>query len=133
MDRTEAYRLNGSSLAYIGDAVYELAIREMLMKRGKDAGKMHHDAIRYVSSNGQARAAKKMCNDGFLTEEEEKLLKRARNHRATSKPQNADPRLYKWATGFEALIGFLHLAEDKERLDAVIEEAIRIIRESRNE
>ncbi len=123
-----------TSLAYIGDAAYELAIRQMLIeKTGKDAGKMHHDAIRYVSSTGQAVAAKKLISEEILTEEETKLLKRARNHRATSKPQNADPRNYKWATGFEALIGYLYLSEDDERLRTVIAEAVRIIGESKNE
>lgn len=129
MDRTKAKQYNVTSLAYIGDAVYELRIREMtLSSPTKDAGRAHHEAVKFVSSNGQALAAKAMCEEGFLTEEEEHLLKRGRNHRATSRPANADPRKYKWATGFEALIGFLHLAEDNIRLDEVIQEAVRIIK-----
>ena len=134
MDKATAARLNVTSLAYIGDAAYELAIRQMLIERtGKDSGKMHHDAIKFVSSTGQSLVAKRLCSDGFLSEEEEKLLKRARNHRSTSKPHNADPRLYKWATGFEALIGYLYLSEDNERLQTIIAEAVRIIGENRNE
>lgn len=130
MDRTKAKQYNVTSLAYIGDAVYELRIREMVLNSpNMDAGRAHHGAVRYVSSNGQSLAARTMCETGFLTEEEERLLKRGRNHRATSRPANADPKKYKWATGFESLIGFLHLAEDYERLDAVINEAVRIIRE----
>lgn len=131
MDRLKAKQLNVTTLAYVGDAAYELTIRGMLAEtRAKDAGKLHHEAIKFVSSTGQATIAKTMCNDGFLSEEEERLLKRARNHRATSRPHNADPRNYKWATGFEALIGFLYLAEDHERLEEVYKEAIRIIKET---
>ena len=128
MDRLKAKQLNVTTLAYVGDAAYELMIRQTLVEyRAKDAGMLHHEAIKFVSSTGQATIAKKLCESGFLTEEEEKLLKRARNHRTTSRPQNADPKKYKWATGFEALIGFLYLAEDDERLKAVMEEAIKII------
>lgn len=129
MDRTKAKQYNVTSLAYIGDAIYELKIREMtLSSPTKDAGRAHHEAVKFVSSNGQAIAAKTMCDAGFLTDEEERLLKRGRNHRATSRPANADPRKYKWATGFEALLGFLYLAEDNERLNEVIQEAVRIIK-----
>ena len=69
-----------------------------------------------------------MMND-FLTEEEQKLVKRARNKRATSRPKNADPRKYKLATGFEALIGALHMDKDDARLEEVLAEAVRIIEE----
>lgn len=117
----------------MGDAVYELAMREFLLKNmSRDGGsfKIHSSAIRYVSSAGQAVAAKGMCSNGFLTEKEERILKRARNHRATSKPHNADPKNYKWATGLEALVGYLYLAEEKERLQEVLDEAVRLIGEN---
>ena len=121
--------LNGLALAYMGDAVYELQIRELLIGRNKgDVGKVHKRAIAYVSSDGQSKALKTMMKD-FLTEEERKLVKRARNKRATSRPRNADPRRYKLATGFEALIGALYLVGDKDRLEKVIHEAVRIIEE----
>ncbi len=113
----------------MGDAVYELQIRELLIGRNKgDVGKVHKRAIAYVSSDGQSKALKSMMKD-FLTEEECKLVKRARNKRATSRPRNADPRRYKLATGFEALIGALYLVGDKDRLEKVIHEAVRIIEE----
>ncbi len=67
-----------------------------------------------------------MMND-FLTEEEQKLVKRARNKRAT-RPKNADPRKYKLVTGFEALIA-LHMDKDDARLEEVLAEAVRIIEE----
>lgn len=121
--------MNSTTLAYMGDAVYEVRVREMLIEQDPhDVNKLHRMAVRYVSAAGQAKAMKKLA-DGFLTEEEVRLYKRARNHRSMSRPRNTDPRIYKIATGFEALLGYLFLAEESERLDEVIEEAIRIIEE----
>jgi len=65
----------------------------------------------------------------FLSEEEISLVKRARNHKSASKPKNADPVIYKLATAFEALIGFLYLEENTDRLEEVIARAIAIIEE----
>ncbi len=128
MTKQEVLQINTTTLAYLGDAVYELAIREWLVeKHPNSVDKSHKAAIKYVSAEGQAKAAKTMMADAFLTEEEERLLKRARNHRTMSKPANADPKNYKVATGFEALIGYLHLLGEKDRLDEIITEAIRII------
>lgn len=121
--------MNTTALAYLGDAVYELKIRKKLLQKNKgDVGKIHKMAIKYVSSDGQSKAVKELLN-GVLTEEEVKLVKRARNKRATSRPKNADPRKYKLATGFEALIGALYLDEDFERLNTVLRKAVQIIEE----
>lgn len=120
--------LNTTVLAYVGDAAYELWIRKMLVEREENlrADKLHKKATRYVSARGQAAAVKNMLN-GFLTEEEVRLVKRARNHRTSSHPRGADPVEYKLATGFEALVGSLYMYGDFERLDDVIVEAVRII------
>lgn len=128
MTRQEVLQINTSTLAYLGDAVYELMIREWLVeKKPNNVDKSHKAAIKYVSAEGQAKAAKAMMAASFLTEDEERLLKRARNHRTMSKPANADPRNYKVATGFEALVGYLYLLGEQERLRTVVDEAIRII------
>ena len=130
MTKTEINRINTTSLAYLGDAVYEVIVREMILaKYALDAGKAHQHAVRYVSAGGQAKAARVMIEEGFLTEEEEHLLKRARNHRSMSRPQHADPKDYKYATGFEALLGYLHLAGEKDRITEITSEAFRIIEE----
>jgi ribonuclease-3 family protein len=130
MTKTEINMINTTSLAYLGDAVYEVIVREMILaKYPLDAGKAHQHAVRYVSAGGQAKAARAMIEKGFLTEEEEHLLKRARNHRTMSRPQHADPRDYKYATGFEALLGYLHLAGEKDRIAEITSEAFRIIEE----
>ena len=128
-ERRELVYANSTTLAYVGDAVYELAVRTYLIRqRSVGVNQIHRKAVRYVSSEGQARAIKQMA-EGFLTEEEELVYRRARNRRATSRPKNADPRRYKLATGLEALIGFLYLARERERLEVVLAEIIRIIEE----
>ena len=125
-------QINTTALAYIGDAVYEIYVREHVLAAsggncaavsgatsGTTAGKqnaygahvdaLHRRAIRYVRAEGQAKAVKVMLAEGFLTAEEEALVRRARNHKSASKPKNADAMDYKYATAFEALIGFWHL------------------------
>ena len=120
--------MNTSTLAYLGDAVFEVIVREKIVReRPGDAGRAHHTAVRYVSAAGQAQAAKAMLAGGFLTEEEEHIYRRARNHRAMSRPQHADPKEYKIATGFEALLGFLYLSDERERLREIAAEAVRIV------
>lgn len=130
MTKQEIIQINTSTLAYLGDAVYELKIREMLVRtRPNNVDRSHKAAIRYVSADGQAKAARAMMATAFLSDEEERLLKRARNHRTMSKPSNADPKNYKVATGFEALIGYIYLLGDSERLNEVIGEAVRLLDE----
>lgn len=120
--------MNSTTLAYLGDAVFEVIVREKIVtEKPGDVGRAHHTAVRYVSAGGQAMAAKAMVAGGFLTEEEEQVYKRARNHRSMSRPQNADPREYKIATGFEALLGFLYLSDDRQRLREIAAEAVRIV------
>ena len=113
-DKEKLYNSNTTNLAYIGDAVYEVYIRKRLFEGPFANTKiLHRAAIRYVSAAGQAAALRAMFDD--LTEEEQRLVKRARNHRSATKPKNADPVEYKWATAFEALLGYLHLAGEEER------------------
>ena len=119
---------NTTALAYMGDAVYEIYIRKYVIDRvpGR-ADRMNHMAVPFVCADGQARAVREMISSGFLTEDEVRLVKRARNHTSTAKPRGTSPVEYKWATGFEALIGELYLDGETERLDAVMAEAVRIL------
>ena len=67
--------MNTTTLAYLGDAVFEVIVREKIVtEKPGDAGRAHHTAVRYVSAAGQAKAARAMINEGFLTEEEENVL-----------------------------------------------------------
>jgi len=128
MTKEAINKMNTTTLAYLGDAVFEVIVREKIVtEKPGDVGRAHHTAVRYVSAEGQAKAAKAMIASGFLTEEEERIYKRARNHRSMSRPQHADPRDYKIATGFEALIGYLYLIDERERLREIANEAVRIV------
>lgn len=119
-------RLNTTALAYMGDAVYEVYIREHVMEQGfVHSNELHRAAVRYVSAAGQAKAIKGIFDT--LTEEEQKLVKRARNHKTASKAKNADPVTYKWATALEALIGKTHLDGDLDREKELIAQIIQVI------
>lgn len=119
--------MNTTALAYMGDAVYEVYVRKHVMGSGNPhVDSLHKNAVSYVRADAQAKVLKSMMN-GFLSEEELALVKRARNHKIASKPQNASPMTYKLATAFEALIGCLYLSQDTERLEVVVAEALRII------
>lgn len=121
--------INTTALAYLGDAVYETYVRQHVMETGQtNADQLHQAAVAYVCADGQAKAIKKMIND-FLTEEEIKLVKRARNHKSSSRPRHADPVTYKLATAFEALLGYLFLQGMSQRLDEVVKKAIELIEE----
>ena len=129
--------INTTALAYIGDAVYEIYVREHVLKSSCDGTEnvslgAHVDAqqkrsVRYVRAGSQAAALKAMMASGFLSDEEICIAKRARNHKTASKPKNADVMDYKYATAFEALIGHLHLEGREQRLEEIIFEAFEII------
>ncbi len=122
----EVNKINTTALAYIGDAVYEVYVRKyVLQKDSVNVNKQNKLAVKFVRAEGQALAIKKMM--GSLTESEQTLVKRARNKKITSKPQNADPVTYKLATAFEALVGFLYLSGNIERQEEVIDQAIALI------
>ena len=126
MNIEELKQLNTTALAYMGDAVYEQFIRDrILTKGGTDVNKLHRISTMYVSAPAQAKIIKSLFDD--LTEEEQKLVKRARNRKYHTKAKNADPVTYKWATALEALIGYLYLSGDKQRLAEICEKAVEII------
>lgn len=125
--REEAY-LNTTALAFLGDAVYETFIRNRVLEKGEvHADMLHRKAVRYVQASSQAKALRKLLP--ILTEEETALVKRARNRKSASKPKNADPVDYKLATAFEALIGFLYLSHQEERLRQIQEQAALLAEE----
>mgnify|MGYP001214746643 CR=1 FL=1 len=115
--------INTTALAFMGDAVYEVYVREHVMESGQQAAdKLHRMAVKYVCAESQAAAVKAMFDD--LSEDEQKLVKRARNRKSATKPRNTDPVTYKWATAFEALVGYLHISGDRDRAEEIINEAI---------
>lgn len=126
MNKEELSKLNTTALAYMGDAVYEQAVREHILNTGTaDVNKLHRLSTMYVSAPAQAKVIKSLFDD--LSEEEQKLVKRARNRKYHTKAKNADPVTYKWATGLEALIGYLYLSGNMERLTELFAKAVEII------
>lgn len=115
-----------NAMAFVGDAVYEVFVRDRIVKSGMTgAGKLHKKAVHFVNAYAQAGAIKKILAD--LPPEEQTLVKRARNHKSATKAKNVDPVTYKWSTAFEALIGYLHLHGQEARAEEIMSRAVAII------
>ena len=122
----DAKILNGLSLAYIGDSVYEIHIREFILKMGYNKVKdLHKHAVNYTSGEAQADIIHNMLNENILTEEEIGVFKRGRNSHVNSVRKNLKLADYLDATGFEALIGYLYLEKRTKRLEELIDYAIK--------
>lgn len=114
-------QLNGLALAYVGDAIYEIYIRDYLIEQGETKpNKLHRAATNYVSANAQAYLIKKMVEEQLMTSEEEIYYRRGRNAKSHTSAKNADIATYRMATGFEALMGYLHLTKQTERMEELI-------------
>ena len=114
--------LSPLQLAYVGDAVYELLVRTYLMERGLSVGQLHKLTTRYVKAKSQSNIIHALEED--LTEKETSIVKRGRNSKTNTTPKNADMIDYKYATGFEALIGYLYLNEEDERISELFQKII---------
>lgn len=116
--------LNSLELAYIGDAVYEVYVREYLLKKGiRKVNNLQKEAKKFVSAKGQCEILAKL-SENFLTEEELEIVKHARNYKSVSKPKNTDIITYKYATGFEALIGHLYISNNIKRITEIIDKVL---------
>ena len=124
--------MNTTALAYIGDAVYEVYIRRHVLSMGSvHVDVLHQKSVEYVRADGQAAALKRIFDR--LTPDEQALVKRARNHKSSSRPKSTDPVTYKWATAMEALVGYLYLENQSRRLDEIMDWVIREIGHMKNE
>lgn len=102
-------------LAYAGDAVYELYIRTLLISRGNaPVHKLHKQSISFVKAKAQSDTIHSLME--ILTPEEQDVVRRGRNAKSGTIPKNADVTDYKYATGFESLLGYLYLKGDHTRL-----------------
>lgn len=111
-------------LAYIGDAVFELLVRTHIVVNGnRKVRHIHHDTVEFVKAESQARVIRQLFDE--LSEEEQDIVKRGRNSKSTP-PKHADLGDYKMSTGFEALIGYLYLRGDEERLLYLVNKAVDI-------
>lgn len=101
--------------AYVGDCVYELFIRTYLVNNSNaKPHKLHIESIKYVKAESQANIVEKL--KPHLTDDEQDIIRRGRNTENHHLPKNADTAEYSYSTGFEALIGFLYLSHQDERL-----------------
>lgn len=126
--KNEARMLNPLQLALVGDGVFEVFIRDYILTENMalSANKIHVKAIRYVKAKSQAYIMHQI--EEILTEEEMAVYKRGRNAKSATVPKNAEVRDYRMATGFEALVGYLYLIGDKERLELIFNKSIEVIK-----
>lgn len=112
--------LSPISLAFVGDAVYGLLVREMLIKQtDRPANELHRLSVEYVNAKSQAQKVKQLLP--ILSEEETAVFKRGRNAHSGHTPKNQTEGDYHYATGFEALFGYLYLKNETERINKLFE------------
>lgn len=111
--------LSPLQLAYIGDAVYELLVRTYLLKKKLPVKELHKSTTKYVKAKAQATIVHVL--EDVLSEEEQTVVKKGRNAKSNTMPKNADMIDYKYATGFEALMGYLYLTGQDNRIAELFE------------
>lgn len=118
------------TLAYIGDGIYEVIIRTVIVdEANRQVNKIHKAASNLVKAETQAKMIHFIMDD--LTEEEVKIYKRGRNAKAVTRAKNASMSDYRTATGFEALMGWLYLTGQSERMMELIKKCITCIEKAR--
>jgi ribonuclease-3 family protein len=106
--------LSGGTLAFVGDAVFELLVRQKLAENNQPLGELHKKSVEYINANAQKEAFDLIKDK--LSEEELTAFKHGRNIHTNNVPKNSTPANYHTATGLEALFGFLYLSGKEERL-----------------
>ena len=125
--------INVITLAYIGDAVYEVYVREYLIKKGiAKVEELQKESVKYVSAKSQCKILSYLIENNLLTEIELDVVKRGRNYKRTSHPKNTDIITYKMSSGFEAMIGYLYLNNDKDRHNEIMNYILGGIYEKEN-
>ena len=120
---------SGRALAYLGDAVWSLHVRQRLIAQGYGTGKqLQKLSIRYVSARAQAALFDEMEAQGFWNETEVELFHRGRNDNAGTVPHSTDVQTYRKSTGFEAVLGYLQLSGENDRIEEITEKAFELIR-----
>lgn len=115
LENTDIRTYSPLTLAYIGDAIYELVIRTILVEKGNtQVNKLHQRASKLVKASAQSAIIEKLKQ--YLTDEEMGVFKRGRNAKSFTMAKNASMSDYRRATGFEALMGYLYLTEQWDRM-----------------
>lgn len=114
------------TLAYIGDAVYELWVRRYLVSKGLSrVNDLHHTAVKYVNAGTQSKLVG--CLEPYLDEEEANVLRRGRNAKSGRQPKNMEMIDYRRATGLEALVGYLYLLNRQDKLDQIFSLLVELL------
>ena len=114
-------QINIITLAYLGDAIYEVYVRENLISKGfAKVEELQREAIKYVSAKNQSKILNYLIDNKYLNCEEIEIVKRGRNYKRDSHPKNTDIVTYKLSTGLEALIGYLYLDKKQARIDEIM-------------
>ena len=122
ISKEKALSLNAISLAFVGDAVFTLFVRETLtLLTDKKAGKLNEQTAKIVCASAQAKEVENLLP--YLTEEELSVYKRCRNAKKPTKSKSATVREYNSSTGFEGVIGYLYLTGEEERLCYLLSKA----------
>jgi len=125
--KNEIVQMPPLALAWIGDAVFEVFVREKLIfEGGRNVKQLHRGAISFVKAEAQCRIVREL--DEYFTDEEKAIIRRGRNVAPHTVPKNASITDYRYATGFEALIGYLYFMKEEERLAFIFNKAYEIIR-----
>ena len=118
--------LSPLTLAFTGDAVFSLYVREMLVcDANRPVGKLHKLSVNWVKAEAQSKGMRAILP--LLTEKETEVFKRGRNAHTSHTPKNQSGCDYHYATGFEALVGYLYLKDETERLSLLLNEVIKAI------
>lgn len=118
----DANLYNGLTLAYIGDAIYEVYVRKYALSLGlTKVNNLHKKVIEFTKGEAQAKVIRELIASGALTDEEIAIYKRGRNSHINSSRKNIDLANYLDGTGFEALIGYLYLTDNITRLEEIID------------
>ena len=114
-------QINTLALAYLGDSVYELLIREHFIKEGiNKVNNLQNKVTNYVSAKAQSKIINYLIDNNKLNEEEINIVKKGRNAKVYSHPKNTDILTYKWATALECLFGYLYIKEERNRINYLI-------------
>lgn len=127
-------QMKSLALAYMGDAVYEVRVREHLLEEGRiKPNQLHKEAVNFVSGKSQAKVILHWLEaDDVLTEEEKRVAARGRNAKSGTIPKNISIQTYRYSTAFEAVIGYHYLLKNEARLHELMDKAIAFV-EGRSE
>lgn len=118
---------NPVTLAWMGDAIYSLKVRETLLARGmRKADLLQKAAAKYNSAVGQAKVLSDLIDGNYLNEDELEIVRRGRNAHVKTSAKNTDLKTYLKATGLEALFGYLYLYSHRERMNELLDLCMKL-------